>query len=214
MSAEPLTTWIVEDNELLRDSLAGVLNGRDGLQCPLDFGSCEEMLARLEVESPPDVILLDIGLPGMDGIEGLRRIHAFSPETRVLMLTVHEDDDRVFEALCAGASGYLLKPASMARIVAAIDEVRRGGSPINAQIASKVLDMFRHLAVPRHNYGLTEREREVLEHLIDGLTRKRIADKLYLSEHTIKTHVRNIYAKLHVHTRSGAVAKALKERVV
>ena len=162
----------------------------------------------------PEIILLDIGLPGMSGIEGIAPIHARSPSTQVLMLTVHKDSDNVFEALCAGASGYLLKPASPARIVEAIEDVRRGGAPMSPQIARKVLDMFTHLAVRPKDYGLSQREREVLHLLVDGLTQKRIAERLFLSEHTINTHIRNIYAKLHVHSRSGAVAKALRERLI
>src|SRR5690606_23869215 len=137
-----------------------------------------------------------------------------SPETRIVMLTVHEDNDRIFEALCAGASGYLLKPSSAAQIVEAVQAARAGGATINPQIASKVLDMFTRLAVPPADYGLTEREREVLHHLVDGCTKRRLAERLFLSPHTVDMHIRNIYAKLHVHSRSGAIAKALKERLV
>ena len=209
-----LTIWIVEDNDLLRESIAHVINQTPGLCCPLDVATCEEALAALDDGAVPEVILLDIGLPGMSGIDGIAPIHARSPSTQVLMLTVHEDRDNVFEALCAGASGYLLKPASPARIVEAIEDIRRGGSPMSAQIARKVLDMFTRLAVPQKDYGLSQREREVLHLLVDGLTQKRIAEHLFLSEHTINTHIRNIYAKLHVHSRSGAVAKALRERLI
>lgn len=211
---DALTIWIVEDNELLREAIASVINLTPGMRCPLDVPTCEEVLTALDEGAVPDIILLDIGLPGMSGIEGIAPIHARSPTTQVLMLTVHQDRDNVFEALCAGASGYLLKPTTPTRIVEAIEEVHKGGSPMSAQIARKVLDMFTRLAVPQQHYGLTDREREVLHLLVDGLTQKRIAEHLILSEHTINTHIRNIYAKLHVHSRSRAVAKALKERLI
>ncbi len=214
LQADVLSIWIVEDNDLLRESIALIINQAPGLTCPLDVATCEEALLALDDGAVPEIILLDIGLPGMSGIEGIAPIHARSPSTQVLMLTVHKDSDNVFEALCAGASGYLLKPASPARIVEAIEDVRRGGAPMSPQIARKVLDMFTRLAVRRKDYGLSQREREVLHLLVDGLTQKRIAEHLFLSEHTINTHIRNIYAKLHVHSRSGAVAKALRERLI
>ena len=211
---EAFAIWVVEDNDLLRESIACIINQTPGLCCPFDAATCEEALHALDGGDVPDLMLLDIGLPGMSGIEGIAPIHARSPSTQVLMLTVHKDSDNVFEALCAGASGYLLKPASPTRIVEAIEDVRRGGSPMSPQIARKVLDMFTRLAVRRKDYGLSEREREVLHLLVDGLTQKRIAEHLFLSEHTINTHIRNIYAKLHVHSRSRAVAKALRERLI
>lgn len=211
---DAITLWIVEDNNLFRESMAGVINQTPGMHCPHTFSTCEEAIQVLEMGDAPEIILLDIGLPGMSGIEGLKHFHALSPATQVLILTVHEDHDKVFEALCAGATGYLLKPTSMAEVVEAIETVRRGGSPMNAQIARKVLTMFSRLAVPKKDYGLTDREQEVLHLLVDGLTQRRIAETLFLSEHTINTHIRNIYAKLHVHSRSGAVAKALKERLI
>lgn len=214
LQPDVLSIWIVEDNDLLRESIALIINQAPGLHCPLDVATCEEALLALDDGAVPEIILLDIGLPGMSGIEGIAPIHARSPSTQVLMLTVHKDSDNVFEALCAGASGYLLKPASPARIVEAIEDVRRGDTPMSPQIARKVLDMFTRLAVRPKDYGLSQREREVLHLLVDGLTQKRIAERLFLSEHTINTHIRNIYAKLHVHSRSGAVVKALRERLI
>lgn len=210
----PMTIWIVEDNTLVREPLAQLINQSEGLSCPVHVGSCEEALRALEEESPPDVVLLDIGLPGMDGIEGMRRMHAISPTTRILMLTVRDDDDGVFEAICAGANGYLLKPTSPDAVIDSIREARNGGSPINAHIAGKLLERFQRLSVPQRDYGLTKREADVLKQLVDGFSQKRIAERLFVSEETIKTHIRNIYAKMHVHTRSGVVFKALRERVV
>ncbi len=214
MTSESVDIWIVEDNELLRESIAEVINEAEGMRCPLDVACCEDALQALEAGDAPDIVLMDIGLPGMSGIEGIRRIQPLSPSTRVIILTIHEDSDKIFEALCAGASGYLLKPASMENVVEAIRELLAGGAPMNAQVASKVLSMFTRLAAPQGEYGLTVREVEVLNLLVEGLTKGRIAEKLHRSEHTVNAHVRNIYAKLHVNTRSGAVAKALKERLI
>ena len=154
LQPDVLSIWIVEDNDLLRESIALIINQAPGLACPLDVATCEEALMALDDGAVPEIILLDIGLPGMSGIEGIAPIHARSPSTQVLMLTVHKDSDNVFEALCAGASGYLLKPASPARIVEAIEDVRRGGAPMSPQIARKVLDMFTRLAVRPKDYGL------------------------------------------------------------
>ena len=157
---------------------------------------------------------MDLGLPGMSGQEGIKRIKALSPSTQVVVLTVYEDDEKIFEAICNGASGYLVKPSSGKKVIGAIRSVLRGGSPMNAHIARKVLAMFKYLARPSADYGLTEREREILGTLVDGHKQKEIAEKLFLSPHTIDTHVRNIYAKLHVHSQSAAVAKAVKERLI
>lgn len=213
-STRDFTIWVVEDNALLRESYMEVLNGAEGLCCPLAVESCEDALAALDRGDAPEILLMDIGLPGISGIEGIGQVHQRSPTTRILMLTVHEEQDPVFQALCAGAAGYILKPSSPEGIVAAIEEAREGGVPMSAQIAHRVLDIFHELGPPPTDYGLTAREREVLQHLVDGLGQKAVARKLDLSRHTVNTHIRNIYAKLHVHTRGGAVAKALKERLI
>lgn len=209
-----LEVWVVEDNDLLRDSYVGVLRQAETVRRARAFAACEEALAALRAGETPDVILMDIGLPGMSGIEGARSVHAVSPSTRVVMLTVHEDRENVFQALCAGATGYVLKPSSQAQVVEAVEEIRAGGVPMSAQIARKVLEIFRRWAVPARDYGLTEREVEVLQLLVDGQSQKRIAYELELSPHTVNSHIRNIYAKLHVHSRSAAVARALRERLI
>lgn len=214
---EPTQVWLVEDNDLYRRSLADLLSAAGDLACPLSVGSCEEALAALDAGEVPDLVFMDIGLPGMSGIEGTRRIRSLSPASRVVMLTVHEEDDKVFEAICAGASGYLLKSASADRIVEAVRQVVRGAAPINGQIATKMLRLFSGLA-PREptpdEHGLSPREREILQHLVDGMTMKQIAGRLGVSYHTVTTHVRNIYEKLHVHSRGGAVSKAIREGLV
>jgi len=211
---DPISVWLVEDDPLFRETIEQLLTEADGVEQPLTFETCEAALEMCERGLAPEVVLMDISLPGMSGIEGIRRIKARSPTSHIVMLTVHEDNDKIFEAICAGASGYLLKPSSAEAIVEAVQAARHGGAPINPQIASKVLHMFTDLAVPKGDYGLTDREREVLEHLVAGRTKKRIAAQLHISYHTVDMHVRNIYAKLHVHSRSGAVAKALKERLI
>jgi DNA-binding NarL/FixJ family response regulator len=209
-----LSVWIVEDDEYFRETVHGILSGSSVVDSAEAFDSCEDALATMEAVSPPDVMLMDISLPGMSGIQGMQRVHALSPKTTIIMLTVHEDNDKIFEAICAGAGGYLLKPSTPAAILDAVQSAQRGGAAINPQIASRVLGMFARLAVPRMEYGLTPRENEILEIMADGLTKKEIADRLFLSFHTVDMHIRNIYSKLHVHSRSGAIAKAVRERLI
>lgn len=209
-----ITVWLVEDDPLFRDTVEKLLADAEGITLQYAFETCETALDVLDGDFAPEVFLLDISLPGMSGIEGIRRITTISPASHLVMLTVHEDNDKIFRALCAGASGYLLKPSSGPEIKEAIRAARTGGAPINPQIADKVLAMFTELAVPKGDYGLSDREREVLEALVEGGTKRRIAGDLHISFHTVDMHVRNIYEKLQVHSRSGAVAKALKERLI
>lgn len=211
---DTITLWIVEDDDLYRDSICGLINQTEGMCCERAFRTCEESLKILEKEYAPEVVLMDIGLPGMSGIEGVQHIKSISPATDLIMLTIHEDDHNVFKAICAGASGYLLKSSTSEEIIHAIKEVLGGGAPMNAQIARKVLDMFTNLVSPKSDYSLTEREKEILSLMTDGLTKRIIAEKLYISRFTIETHLKNIYAKLHVHTGRGAVAKVLKEHLI
>lgn len=213
----PTIVWIVEDRDLLRDSCARVVDAAPGLRCGGAFRHCEAALAAL-AEAPvverPDVVLMDIELPGMSGVEGTREITARSPDTRVVMLTVHEDRDNVFEALCAGASGYVVKPATAAEIVGALRALLDGEVPMSPAIARRVLTIFRGLRRAERDYGLSVRESEVLEHLVRARTMPDIATSLDISVHTAGNHVRNIYRKLQVHSRAGAVAKAVRERLV
>jgi DNA-binding NarL/FixJ family response regulator len=209
-----ITLWIVEDDDLYRTAIAHVLNTTEGMRCEHALRSCEEMLEVLKTQFAPEVVLMDIGLPGLSGIEGVRRIKDISPATDVLMLTIHEEDDKVFEAICAGANGYLLKSLGQEELLQAIRGVMAGGAPMNAQIAARVLHMFARIAAPKEGYGLTAREKEILSLLTEGLSKKAIADRLFLSFFTIDTHLKNIYSKLHVHSGTGAVAKALRERIL
>jgi DNA-binding NarL/FixJ family response regulator len=212
--AQHVTIWLVEDNIHFQKSLTELINETDGMRCPHAFKSCEEALRVLESSEPPEVILLDIGLPGMSGVEGVKKFKSASPSTYVIMLTVHEDSSSVFNALCAGASGYLLKDTSPENAIEAIEEVLAGGAPMNATIAHTVLEMFTKLATPKGNYGLTDREKEILKLMVSGSTKKKIAEQLCVSFHTVNTHLKNIYSKLQVHTRSGAVSKVYKENLL
>lgn len=209
--AEPTKIWVVEDNETLRKTVARVLNRQKDMTCVHQYERCEEAIEALVAGERPNVMLFDLGLPGMSGVEGIRQIKHALPEIEILVFSVFDDNEKVFSAICAGASGYLLKTSSMGEIPIAIREVLAGGAPINARIARRVLDMFSHLAPESRDYGLTEREKEVLEQMVGGLTKKEIADQLDLSFHTVDKHIRGIYSKLHVNTMTGAVAKALKE---
>jgi DNA-binding NarL/FixJ family response regulator len=206
--------WVVEDNQLYRNNIEELINQTTQMRCERVFSTCEDALEALRDDPPPDVILLDVGLPGMNGIEGIAKFKSLSPTSQIIILTVHDDESKVFTAICAGAAGYLLKASSPDSIIGAIDEVLRGGAPINPQIARKVLDEFARVNAPKIDYGLTIREKEILQLLIDGLSKQRIAEKLFVSFHTVDFHLRNIYGKLQVNTRTSAVAKTLKERLV
>ncbi len=209
-----ISVWLVEDNHTFRNTVARVLRQTEDLDCSGCFANSEEALEELRRGGVPDVVLLDVQLPGMNGLEAVQRMKALSPATRIVMLTVFDDHDKIFKAVCAGASGYLLKTAPVEKIVESIREAHAGGAPMTPQVARSVLDMFTRLLPPQHQgYGLTQRETEVLDLMAQGLIKKEIADRLSLSYHTVDTHLRNIYAKLHVNTRAAAVAKALKERL-
>ena len=210
----PVSIWLIEDNHTFRNTVARVLSSVRGMECSQRFSNAEDALDALKGGAVPDVILLDVELPGQNGIEALKTIKSVAPSTRVVMLTAFDDQDKIFRAICAGASGYLLKTAPVERIVEAIHEALRGGAPFTPQVAQKVLKMFSTLAAPNHdNYDLTPREKRILELMTKGFIKKEIADQLDLSYHTVDTHLRNIYTKLHVHSRTGAVAKALQERL-
>jgi DNA-binding NarL/FixJ family response regulator len=213
VAPRPVELWMVEDNHAFRNTVSRLLNQTEDIRCTRTFPACEDALALLYVGATVDVILLDVELPGMNGIDGLRKIKAISPATRVVMLTVFEDHERVFRAICAGASGYLLKASPFDRIVESVHQVMAGGSPMSPRVATSVLEMFTHLAGPKTDFGLTEREREVLELMKEGLTKKEIAGRLALSFHTVDDYLRNIYTKLHVHSQAGAVAKTMKREL-
>jgi DNA-binding NarL/FixJ family response regulator len=212
--SERTTVWLIEDNAAYRGAVARAIDSAPHLVCPRQFTTCEEALDALGDGLTPDVVLLDVGLPGMSGLDGIGRIRELAPQTQIVVLTVFEDDEKIVRAICAGAAGYLLKVSPVEQITAAIDEVRRGGSPMSARVARRMLQKFTELSAPPGDYGLSERERQILDLLVRGHIKKEIAKELALSVHTVDSHLRNIYEKLHVNTRAGAVAKAVRERLV
>ena len=209
-----ITVTIVEDHADLRNGLKLILSTSPGFAVAGSYDRCETLLEELE-DITPQVILMDIGLPGMSGIEGVRQIKSILPETHILMLTIYEDDAQVFQAVCAGADGYLLKKSSPIDILQAIEQVAEGGVPMTPSIAQKVMKMFRNFAPkPEQCEGLTPREYEVLKALVDGLDYKQIAQRYFISLDTVRNHIRHIYEKLQVHSKSEAVAKALQQHLV
>jgi DNA-binding NarL/FixJ family response regulator len=214
LSSEPdIKVVIIEDNEKFRNGLIQLIDGTPGYTCVGAFGDCEKALPELR-DLLPDVILMDIGLPGMSGIEGVKTIKACFPEIEILMLTIYEDDAKVFESLYAGASGYLLKKTPPAKILEAISEITSGGAPMSPKIARKVLDVFHKENASGEIDHLSAREKEILSLLVDGLSYKAIGDRLFISPHTVRTHLKNIYEKLHVHSKSEAAVKAVKQRLL
>ncbi len=210
-TAPPVNVWLIEDNQNFRTTLSRVVNGMAGMKCNHQFSNAEDALDALQAGAVPDVVLLDVGLPGLNGIDAIKQIKNLSPTTRIVMLTVFDDHEKVFKAVCAGASGYLLKPSNTASIVRSIKEAISGGAPMTPQVAKSVLDMLSGRAAPKPVQILTNREQSVLRLMSQGQGMKGIAEQLDLSYHTVDSHLRNIYAKLHVHTSTAAVAKAVKE---
>ena len=215
----PITISIVEDNDKLRGTLAKVIGRADGFRFVSDYCSAEEALADLP-KVRPEVVLMDINLPGMNGVECVRKLKALLPQTQVMMLTVYEDTENIFNALAAGASGYLLKRTPIRELIEAIREVHRGGSPMTTHIARLVVQSFqKSVAAPAQPASggsggdlseLSEREQQVLDLLAQGLIYKEIADKLNIGYETVHTYIRRIYEKLQVRTRTEAVAKFLQ----
>ncbi|MEZ4759195.1 MAG: response regulator transcription factor [Flavobacteriales bacterium] len=208
MTATPemIAVAVVEDDDLVRTAWVELLNDTPGMRCALACASAEEALDLL-ADHEPEVVLMDIQLPGMSGIEAVRRARPVLEGCDFLMLTVHDDDQSVFQSLCAGASGYLLKDSAPEEVIKGIRDCVSGGSAITPGIARMVVDSFR----PRQDHGLTDREREVLQRLCDGENHRGIAERLSISPNTVKAHIKRIYGKLHVHTRAQAVRSALRE---
>ena len=209
-----IKTAIVEDLRNIREGLTTLINFTEGFHCTGSYRSMEEALARLH-DDVPDVLLSDIGLPGMSGIDGIKIIKERYPQMQILMLTVYDDDDRIFDALCAGASGYLLKRTSPAKLLDNIREAMSGGSPVSPEVASRVIRFFREFHNPeREDYDLTPHETRLLKLLTEGYNYQTAAEKLGVSYNTIKFHVRHIFDKLQVHSKSEAVVKAMRDRLV
>ena len=205
---------LIEDLREVREGLAALINGTRGFHCVGAYYSMESALDGIGNEVP-DVILTDIGLPGMSGIRGTEILHERYPQVPILALTVYDNDNKVFDALCAGASGYLLKNTAPARLLESIQEAADGGAPMSPEVARRVIRLFREFRPPESaSYHLTRQETELLKLLIEGHYKKTAARAMGISTNTVSFHLKNIYAKLQVHSKTEAVAKALRERLV
>jgi DNA-binding NarL/FixJ family response regulator len=205
---------IIEDLREVREGLTALVNGTPGFRCSGGFRTVEDALRAMDRERP-DVVLVDLGLPGLSGIEGIRIMKERYPETPTVVLTVYDDEDEIFNALCAGASGYLLKNTPPARLLECLQEVVAGGAPMSPEVARRVVKLFREIRPPaRASHNLTPQETELLKLLVEGHNYKTAAAELGITTNTVSFHLRNIYAKLQVHSKSEAVAKALRDHLV
>lgn len=207
---------IVEDSSTIREGLKLLIEGTDGYSCVAAFSNCEDLLENVK-DLNIDVILMDIDLPGISGIEGIKKIKEINSDILILILTVYDENEMIFEALCAGAAGYLVKKTPPAKLLEAIKDAYEGGAPMTSNIARKVVDFFQKTKPMQkeiEDFALTKREKEVLSGLVEGSSYKAIADKLNISTETVRFHFRNIYKKLHVHSQSEAIVKAIKEGIV
>jgi DNA-binding NarL/FixJ family response regulator len=205
---------IIEDQREIREGLRELIDGAEDFRCTAAFGSVEEALPNIGSDLP-EVTLIDIGLPGKSGIEGIRMLKERYPKLVLVVLTVFDDDRRIFEAICAGASGYLLKKTPAPRLIEGIRDASAGGSPMSPEIAARVIELYRQTRpAPVEGHDLTPHEVRVLKLLVDGHNYKTAAVELSVSVNTISFHMRRIYEKLHVHTKSEAVAKALRNQIV
>jgi|SRR5687768_1203399 len=208
----PTRIIIFEDNDRLRESLAVLLHHSDDYQVVGHFNNCNHA-TEVTLMHQPDVVLMDIDMPGKTGIEGVALVKEAKPDTAVIMYTIFEDNDKLFQCLCAGANGYLLKKTPPQKLFEAIQEVMMGGAPMSPQIAKKVLGSF-HVRTQKKSYDLSPRETQVLQHLIKGYGTKQIGSELTISYDTVRSHLKNIYQKLHVNCGKEAIVKALRERIV
>lgn len=202
---------IYEDNHKLRNSLCMLLEGLEDYEIAGSFPNCNHLSSQIK-KVKPDIIVMDIDMPGMNGIEAVRKIKELNPDIYIMMYTVFEDDDKIFDSLCAGANGYVLKKSSPLKFIESLNELRNGGSPLTPSVARKVLERMSN--TKHKTYGLSVREKEILTLLVQGYTYKKIASDCYISLDTVRSHVRNIYTKLHVNCGREAVVKALRERII
>jgi DNA-binding NarL/FixJ family response regulator len=205
---------IYEDNPQLREGLSMLINGSDGFEVLAAYKNCNNVLDEVEAWKP-NVILMDIDMPGVNGIEGLRLIRKMNAEVKILMLTVFDDNKNVFESLKAGANGYVLKKTPPAKLLEYINEAASGGAPMTSSIAAQVLKMFSDIKDPVYaDYNLSEREKQVLQFLVNGYSYKMIAAEMFIAIDTVRSHIKKIYEKLHVNSKSEAVAKAFKDKII
>jgi DNA-binding NarL/FixJ family response regulator len=206
---------IFEDNYNLRSGLFQLINGSEGFECVAAFEDCTNLFHKIE-DTKPDVVLMDIEMPGISGIEAVKMLREKYPEIKVLMQTIFEENEKIFQSILNGASGYILKNTPPSRFIESIKETYDGGAPMSPSIATKVLKMFQQAngSAKNESFNLSEREREVLSCLVKGMSYKLIGDACFISVDTVRGHIRNIYEKLHVHSKSEAVAKAIKGKIV
>lgn len=209
-----VTVAVIEDHPEYRNYLVALLNGGEGFHCAGSFRSMEEALSNIRRELP-SAVLVDIGLPGMNGVEGIRLLKERHPEMTLLVLTVYDDDERIFDALCAGASGYLLKKTPPTRLLESLREAVGGGAPMSPEVARRVIKLFREIHPPeRSDYDLTPHELRLLKLLAEGHNYKTAGAELHVTASTINFHLQNIYQKLQVHSKTEAVSKALRNRLI
>lgn len=208
-----IRTAILDDDREFSEVLSMILNKSEGFKCVATYQNCDEALKKIE-EDLPDILLLDIEMPGKSGIESLKEIKSAFPTVKVMMLTVYSDSEKIFQSLRGGAVGYLLKKSPTEKLLEAIREAEDGGAPFSGEVARKVLQYFQTPSSQLNPTLLSEREKEVLNALVEGHSTKAIADKLFVSTHTVRFHLHNIYVKLHVNSKYEAIAKALKNRLV
>ena len=208
-----INVGIVEDDSEIREAICSYLNDQDNIRCDLAEESVEKFMRFLYPDKLPNVILMDIGLPGMSGISGIKLIKEKFPEIDILMLTVHNDPQKIFQSLCAGATGYLLKTTPLSEIKKFIEELSTGGAPMSPQIARRVIEYFQKEKEDKKPSPLTEKEKEIVLDLVDGLSYKMIADKQNITIETVRTHIKHIYTKLHVHCKADVIRKSLQGEI-
>ena len=201
---------LIEDDEQVRGILEKYLSVQAGMHFLFSAGSFEAFLGKVTIFQAPDIVLMDIGLPGINGIEGLKQIKEKYPETEVIMLTVYHEPDKIFESLCAGASGYLLKNVPLEEIRAGILSLGSGGAPMSPQIARRVIERFHPVKKENSQHILSEREQQVVNGIVEGLSYKMLADRLYLSIDTIRFHIKSIYRKLHINCKAELISKTVR----
>ena len=206
---------IFEDNRSLREGLYQLINGSHEFQCVGAFANCNDIVKDIH-QTNPDVILMDIEMPGLSGIDAVKIAKEKFPDVTILMDTIFDDNDKIFQSICNGAEGYILKSTSPVQILSAIKEIYEGGAPMTPSIASKVLKMFKKQSShdAKNGFDLTEREKEILKCLVEGMSYKLIADRCFISLDTVSGHIKSIYKKLQVHSKSEAVVKAIKKNIV